>query len=442
MRRGNVLIVSIFVAGLVVACGGQDPGAPAAAPAPERPPGLSTVQPKKRITTPAEYRQQAKDHMDAGDYAGAVAKLEALMAIEAAPDDFSSLSFAYLQLKRWTQAIDAGQRALKLNPKHPQALYNVGMAYLESGSPCQATGPLRESATLQPARHEPRVALARAYRALHEYALAAQYAVLSSGAADAQAVVTAVEGMRQGPPPADLAASARAVLKDGALTLYLYPEPVKNGCNQSTFTLYAVTADGRSSRLPLGALAGSGGFALTRADLPGGVTGYWLKAPAALAVYLSPASDWRLVTYRGDRLDQVVLVGPDGTPAAASLESQEQPALAGNQITSARASTESGATDWVTVVQLAADLRTAMVLRHDEVAYGTVTEIGERITIRMHAQRPGVQPENLTFSRPLNGEVTVLKNRQKVLLTAIAVGMPVRVTDSDSRLTIELLQQE
>jgi len=66
------------------------------------------------------------------------------------------------------------RQAVKRDPRHPYAQYNLGWSLVEQGKAREALDPLRRTASQQPGRWEPQERLAQAYRQLGDREKAAQ----------------------------------------------------------------------------------------------------------------------------------------------------------------------------------------------------------------------------------------------------------------------------
>ncbi|HWI62386.1 MAG TPA: hypothetical protein VNT75_11145 [Symbiobacteriaceae bacterium] len=357
---------------------------------------------------------------------------ESVAAAPAVPtaDSLSDKSFEHLQAKRYKEALEAGLEALKLDPKHAHAQYNVGMAYLELGEPCRALAPLEQTAAQQPERYEPQLALSRAYTATFSATRGAYHAAVAERLGAPNGARTATDELGGLKAPADLEKASRAMLEDGNVTLYLYPEAGKQGCNGKVFSLYAVTKDGQSAGLLLGSLREGDTLKLTRAE-PGR---YWLKSPPLYTVYVSPSYNWRLFSFQDGRLSMTLFGGSD------SVESEDPPIIEGQTVSAARQNTASGATTKVTRYTLGGNPVVGTVSDEETQAFGGVKAIGDTIAIRIAPEgRPGITQEALNYSRPLTGKVQVLKGGKPVPLSDVKIGSLVLVRDSKQQgLIIEL----
>jgi tetratricopeptide (TPR) repeat protein len=73
------------------------------------------------------------------------------------------LAGVYLAQQKPDDAIGLLDKLLKLNPRHADALYNLGRAYLQKEEPAPAIEALKRSIALSPQRSEAHYQLGRAY---------------------------------------------------------------------------------------------------------------------------------------------------------------------------------------------------------------------------------------------------------------------------------------
>jgi tetratricopeptide (TPR) repeat protein len=73
------------------------------------------------------------------------------------------LAGVYLAQQKPDDAIGLLDKLLKLNPRHADALYNLGRAYLQKEEPAPAVEALKRSIALSPERSEAHYQLGRAY---------------------------------------------------------------------------------------------------------------------------------------------------------------------------------------------------------------------------------------------------------------------------------------
>lgn len=100
-------------------------------------------------TAPPPTVAQAQARLQAQDPAGAVKILEAV--VSRTPDDVAAwrmLGATLLQTKNHDRAIDALERALKLQPRAPQVLYNLAAAHAQKGGVDRAIDLLGQAKTI------------------------------------------------------------------------------------------------------------------------------------------------------------------------------------------------------------------------------------------------------------------------------------------------------
>jgi tetratricopeptide (TPR) repeat protein len=73
------------------------------------------------------------------------------------------LAGVYLAQQKPDDAIGLLDKLLKLNPRHADALYNLGRAYLQKEEPAPAVEALKRSIALRPDHSEAHYQLGRAY---------------------------------------------------------------------------------------------------------------------------------------------------------------------------------------------------------------------------------------------------------------------------------------
>ncbi len=93
-------------------------------------------------STPAADAQalmhSAQTALDSGDYAKAVSDFQASLAKGKSIDAYFGLGNTYTRQNKFTEAIDAYNEALKINPNHAPTLSNLGVAYYQQGDLAQA----------------------------------------------------------------------------------------------------------------------------------------------------------------------------------------------------------------------------------------------------------------------------------------------------------------
>ena len=305
-----------------------------------------------------------------------IAKWKETVARQPTADNWNELSFAYMKAGRWDAAAEAGNEALALNPDHPYALYNTGLALVRSNKAMAALPHLKQTADMQPDRHEPVMALAEAYQQLGHHLLATYYArqavTLGRGDPEARQTEQSVAEMLEARPPADLATACAKRFTDGAFSLCLYQEPgpeqpVSRGGSAYPGRQYTLWygSDGRLSRsIPLGYTQSGEVVATT---LRGGVKGYWLSG-GPVGALVANTEEWRLFVREGDRLRQILFIGGDrheGGRVSDVMRAPSVPTVNGDEI---RASHRDDVTGSGTVT----------TIRRISLSEGTVTVVAEK----------------------------------------------------------------
>ncbi len=297
------------------------------------------------------------EFLRAGKPLEAAPLLKEIATAEPTADTYNDLSYAYLLGKEYKLAAEAGKQALKLNNQHAGTLYNVGMAMLELGEPSQAEGYLSHSSTLQPDRYEPYVGLVRANQALQNGPLASHYlreaerlGAVAQELAQHRSAVAALFDFDVKDVPADLAPSC-AQLREAALCLW------QDGKGGPYDLYYLPTEKGaKAQRIRLGPIFQAEGI-IDRAQLPGGVQGYWVRQPDIVADMYA----WRLFALKEGRLQPVIAA--TGTYPATELFRGfgEPPAIRGDTIgSSGFNASRNGLLHWQW--KLSADLTTATLI--------------------------------------------------------------------------------
>lgn len=333
------------------------------------PAGVQAPAPAPSQTAPANREQQARDALSRGDFAQAIDSWKAISEQEPTADHFNELSYAYIAAGRWQEALEAGKKALKLQPGHIYATYNTALAALELDDMCQAMY-MKDSVTQQPDRYEPHMGLARVYLRTGEYALAldeAQKAVALAGdSADARAVLASIEAKGKASPPADLTTTGVVKHKGASLTLYAYPEKPYKSCYQtvSPYALFAVHAQGPVLRLQTGTVGAKSEF--IPVGLPGGAQGFFVPG-GEVGAHVANSRAFGLLVDNGREFYEVVFHNdPDstradhGVPAVGTfMRSGGVPTVEGHRIVGHYQSDANGYFDMYATWLLAPDLRTA-----------------------------------------------------------------------------------
>src|SRR5882762_1371003 len=119
---------------------------------------------KQVIANPLnDLLEEARKDIDQQKYPEAVAALQKFVAEK---DDFAyahfQLGYAYTGLQKTKEARGEYERAMRLDPKMPEAALNLGILLLNE-EPSAAVAPLRRAVELLPTQSRPRTLLGLAY---------------------------------------------------------------------------------------------------------------------------------------------------------------------------------------------------------------------------------------------------------------------------------------
>ncbi len=119
---------------------------------------------KRRIANPLnDLLEEARRDIDKQDFAAAIVPLQKFVAEK---DDFAyahfQLGYAYTGLQKTKEARGEYERAMRLDPKMPEAALNLGILLLNE-EPSAAVAPLRRAVELLPTQSRPRTLLGLAY---------------------------------------------------------------------------------------------------------------------------------------------------------------------------------------------------------------------------------------------------------------------------------------
>lgn len=283
--------LAAFCAAALFVAGCTKPPAPVSAPAVPVP----AVAPASEAAPASDLRKQALALMAKSDLPGAIARWQELTAKEPSADNWNDLSYAQLLAGQYKDAIASAQQALKLDPQHAAAQYNLGMAYLESGDPKSAEYHLDKSAKAQPDRFEPLIGLARSALAQNDAVRANRYLIMAQQLPGAAAEVARLQPAVEKVLPPSEAADCAAQLHDGPVNLCL-----KTTTNQAA--LYLLADSGPAQRI----VVDMANFPeLQKGALPDGNVVYWLKTHTAVVdVYA-----WQAFVVRDGKLQQLLFRG-------------------------------------------------------------------------------------------------------------------------------------
>ena len=261
--------------------------------------------------------------MSKGDLPGAIARWKELTAKEPSADNWNDLSYAQLLAGQYTDAAASAYTALKLNPNHAGAQYNVGMALLERPDLTTAAVWLDRSARAQPDRFEPLIGLARAALAEGEAGLAGHYLSkarqIAGGEAEAAKWQPALDKLTApGPAPASCAAQ----LTDGPVSLCVTDSAQRR-------ELYLLAGQGPAQRTTLGHAWQL--IALEKGSLPDGRVAYWVKSQSAVVdVYV-----WQAFVVSDGKLRQLLFQGGSDIQMLGTdefVKSYAMPRVKGNEL--------------------------------------------------------------------------------------------------------------
>src|SRR5260221_12812018 len=119
---------------------------------------------KQVIANPLnDLLEEARKDIDQQKYPEAVAALKKFVAEK---DDFAyahfQLGYAYTAMEKSTEARGEYERAMRLDPKMPEAALNLGIMLLAT-EPAAAVTPLQRAVELLPTQSRPRTLLGQAY---------------------------------------------------------------------------------------------------------------------------------------------------------------------------------------------------------------------------------------------------------------------------------------
>lgn len=172
MRRIALALITLV---LLTGCAKQAPVSPPPTDTPTTAAAPAAID-RAEDYKPGEKHQQALDLIGREDYRAAIPVLQELVAAE--PDNavaWNDLSFAQAHLMKYSEAIVAAQKALKLRPNFIYAKYNLGWALLQTADWKAAKTYLEASEAAQPDRPEPLNALGEWYERAAELNKAAEY---------------------------------------------------------------------------------------------------------------------------------------------------------------------------------------------------------------------------------------------------------------------------
>jgi|GEM_PF-5393855 len=323
-----------------------------------------TGSPQSAVTPPAaqgSLHDQAMALLREGKPLEAAQRLKELTAKEPTADNWNDLSYAYLLNEQYREAKAAADEALKLNAKHPGALYNAGMAALY-GESSDALHLLLSSAELQPDRFEPKLGLAMAYAKGRNVAMAFFYLHEAERLAPGNAEVAAQRQSIEALFVADveqLPSTCKAQLKEPDYSLCLAPSsPAQSASAAYDLILMPAKAGQKGYRVSIGSMY-SADTVMERVTLPGGVTGVWFRQlDAVVDMY-----QWHLVAVRDEKLFPVVFTGDRGGSSVVRAFSQP-PAIAGDLV---RASAFNASRNGLihSAWKLSADLATAALVSRE-----------------------------------------------------------------------------
>lgn len=364
-----------------------------------------------------------------------IARWTAIVASQSTANNWNELSYANLQAGRWDAAVEAGEKALKLQHDHPYALYNTGTALLELGRAQEALFYLRKTSGLQPTRPEPHTGLARAYQSLGHYLLASYHArtalTLSKGEPETATLERSIQTMLDGAPPADYADTCAQKLTNGQFFLCLFQEPgpeqVATASSYPThrYTLYAAAAGRPVQRIPLG-YTSAGEFVLT--TLPESQSGYWLKG-GPVGAGVARTLEWRLFAWDGDELRQILFTGGDFFEGEVSdfMRSPYEPQIIEELISTTHRDDFSGSRTMRTTRRLSLSEGTAAVVATEEIITGPLSQISPEIEVTASPSYKWAYPLAAGAEIYVDGKPSAREN--------LAIGMRTTITVENGQIT-------
>lgn len=369
MQKVHRAAAALLLLGAVgVGCARQSPTPPPPAqtpPAQSPPVQTPPAEPPSQGEAPQlSPRERALERMAAGDYKGAVPLWKEAIAQEATAGNWNDLSYTYLLLHQWEEALAAAQTALKLQEKHRGALYNAGVAHVELKQYEQALYHLYASAALQPERHEPHLALARAHAERSSYALAAHH-------------IGQAERLGARPEALKPLAEQTAQLKETGLTApatctVKHEAPPYTLCftgkGPAITELYAGETGRPQTRISLGRITVED--RIHTIALPGGATGF-LVPGAPSGAHVSGALEFRLFALSPTGVYQVVFTGNLDQfllPTSDFLRSSGWPEIEGERLIASYGSDASREAGVVVVTRRLLPDQTALTLSLERIA--------------------------------------------------------------------------
>ncbi|NOZ72681.1 MAG: tetratricopeptide repeat protein [Chloroflexi bacterium] len=123
----RLMIIALIV--LLAACGGKSKETPAA------------TAPDSANGSPADAQTlvtEGQSALNAGNLDEAIEKFQAAAAISPSLDAYFGLGNAYTRQNKLTEAMNAYQQALAINPNHAATLSNLGVVYYQLGKLSEA----------------------------------------------------------------------------------------------------------------------------------------------------------------------------------------------------------------------------------------------------------------------------------------------------------------
>lgn len=312
------------------------------------------VEVPKTPVPPVTSRSAAEWEAEGRRLAGEARWSEAAHAYEEAAqlrnlaDLWNEASYAYLMAEQYAEGVRAGEAALKLDPKHAYALYNIGMGYLESAQPCEALDLLGRSEVQQGARWEISLAKGRAYAETDQptSALERLQGALALGAPEPLvAKWRRIAEERLAPPsPEVLSQRGELLLQDGATSFYTVRSSA--ACGRALEARTWLLHEGRVERLLGGEV---GAERLQAVTLPDGQRAYWVQGGAVgagisrtYAYYLIMLLDGKQERFQ---FSSSLHTGPDVPDEADFVPSWSFPKIQGDQMMTGATNSAAGLYD-------------------------------------------------------------------------------------------------
>lgn len=279
----------------------------------------------------AEWEAEGKRLAEAQRWSEAAHAYEEVAKQISMANRWNQVSYAYLMAKQYDEAIRAAELALAADHSDASALFNKGMAYLESGETCLAIDLLRDSNVRQKGRWESNLALGRAHLQIGRPKQASDYLgeARDLGApADQVARWQAEIEKHLAPPSAEvLTKEGKLLIQDGEAAFYRWS--LKVDCDYNPKQSIWLLRNGKVEQLMAGTAEAE---AVESVTLSNGQRAYWVAGDwASVGNYLILLQDGKQERFQFiSSLHQA-----DGVPAIADFVlSMEFPVIQGDEMVS------------------------------------------------------------------------------------------------------------